>query len=145
MHSHPHVCPICKGRERVAAGFYPDDPERTICKACSGTGVVWGWDYTWTWSAPYVQIPYINPVPINPVWQGQGYRCSGCGAWIFPGLGSHWCSSVTYVPYPPVTSTATWSVGNTTITPNTFSATLSFPPDEPDAGVFAKLGNPPPS
>jgi hypothetical protein len=36
----PHVCPVCGGTMFVRAGFYPERPRDTRCRACT-TGVVW--------------------------------------------------------------------------------------------------------
>lgn len=41
-----HVCPVCKGRGTVPAGFYKPgvptkiDAERVTCRGCGGTGVI---------------------------------------------------------------------------------------------------------
>lgn len=65
----PFVCPVCHGKGALPPGFYgkPGDPvgvNQDQCKACNGTGLVWGYD----WSQP-VQPTY--PQPVNPFqpWQ----------------------------------------------------------------------------
>lgn len=45
--SYPHRCPICEGRGAVPCNFYTGgrvstDASDVPCKACSGTGILWG-------------------------------------------------------------------------------------------------------
>lgn len=43
--SRPFACPVCSGKGDVAAGFYHEEESaRTICRSCTGTGVVWSAD-----------------------------------------------------------------------------------------------------
>lgn len=44
----PHRCPVCGGRGSVAAGFYSASRDSTStnplehCRACAGSGILWG-------------------------------------------------------------------------------------------------------
>jgi hypothetical protein len=49
LYKQPHLCPVCAGRGNVPGGFYngcgdycTGDAAAETCRACSGTGVVWG-------------------------------------------------------------------------------------------------------
>ena len=51
MNEQPFKCPICEGKGIVPGGFYTatgetwtSDRTTEICRACSGTGLVWGED-----------------------------------------------------------------------------------------------------
>ena len=42
---HPHVCPVCCGRQYAPMGFYDGPMSTSIniekCRTCNGTGVIW--------------------------------------------------------------------------------------------------------
>lgn len=42
----PVKCPICEGKGKVPAGFYPDESPTVAgwvtCRTCKGSGVLWG-------------------------------------------------------------------------------------------------------
>ncbi len=56
----PHKCPICEGRGNVPDGFYSGDPNPVFapeeCKACNGTGILWGSDFSIDVQAPDPEI-----------------------------------------------------------------------------------------
>jgi DnaJ-class molecular chaperone len=46
----PHRCPVCNGRGNLPHGFYNPNPTglsdntaEVQCRACGGTGIVWGY------------------------------------------------------------------------------------------------------
>ncbi|SRR5258706_733907 len=92
MGTKPYLCPVCKGKTVVKKGFYPDEPDRTDCKACFN-GIIYGAsdDYTWTYTNPnYYQYPY-------PTYY---YTCPLCGG-VY--TGTHTCNAPGYTS-PPNTS-----------------------------------------
>ncbi len=64
----PHKCVICEGIGKVTNGFYNGNPNpvlaREECKACSGTGILWGSDFSIGVQAPD-SVPWINPLDGN--------------------------------------------------------------------------------
>jgi predicted methyltransferase len=71
----PYTCPVCSGRGVVPKGYY-DNPGGTVyesvaspdgtevCRACNGTGIVWGNGYEYD-PLPPIQ-PWIVPNPYYP-------------------------------------------------------------------------------
>ena len=64
----PFKCVICEGMGKVPGGFYDGNPNpvlaREECKACGGTGILWGFSYepipdSTPWINPVV--PWVNP------------------------------------------------------------------------------------
>ncbi len=85
----PHKCPVCNGRGVVEGGFYNQPPMSheyrptstgpmtETCKACSGTGILWGFSYETTPS----YTPWADPLdgnttfpPFTITWENPGYN-----------------------------------------------------------------------
>lgn len=81
----PYLCPVCEGIGKVPGGFYDGNPNpvlaREECKACSGTGILWGSDFSIDVQAPD-SVPWVNPLdpsdgnttfpPYTITWENPG-------------------------------------------------------------------------
>ena len=91
MGTRPYACPVCKGKLVVKKGFYPDEPERTKCKACLN-GIVFGT------VNEYIPIPPTQPNYWQPF--GNMSQCPVCSSWY---TGVHNCLGKVYsTPGAPV-------------------------------------------
>jgi hypothetical protein len=61
-------CPVCEGKQIVAAGFYVDAPTQAKCRSCDGNGYLLAPEQEPTRYVPMPYYPWPTYPPVNPIW-----------------------------------------------------------------------------